>query len=488
MNRQTNKRDNSGDSNDLTYKIKSALFGVAVGDALGVPVEFKSRKTISENPVTDMIGYGTYNLPAGTWSDDSSLTFCLAEALTQQFDTEVIGKNFVEWLYQNHWTPGGTVFDIGIGTRQAIDRLAKGKRAENAGNFEANSNGNGSLMRILPLLFYCSDKPTTERFELTRQVSSITHGHIRSITACFYYLEFARHILQGKDKFEIYKILQTELPDFLNTLSISRDEIQIYHRLLENEIFGVNEERIYSDGYVVHTLEASIWCLMTTDSYKDAVLKAVNLGDDTDTTAAVTGGLAGLLYGFSDIPGRWINSLAKYREIENLCHKLGRYLNETGTNNAPRVETEKNYYRINMQKALFVARELHKRGYEKLRVVPCVSPSGMSWRCSFVTEKDKAIISNWISSFLEEEINTEINYSITELTNCFEREHTTFLETCKGTDKKYKEWYKQMLNQLEEEELPYAFGEYFSPTDYWDTSKNRKIATLPNEARFYKYC
>jgi ADP-ribosyl-[dinitrogen reductase] hydrolase len=108
--------------------IKSALFGVAVGDALGVPVEFKSRDTISENPVTDMLGYGTYNLPPGTWSDDSSLTFCLAEVLTQDFDLNTIGQNFVKWYHENYWTPHGNVFDIGIATREAIARLAHGEK------------------------------------------------------------------------------------------------------------------------------------------------------------------------------------------------------------------------------------------------------------------------------------------------------------------------------------------------------------------------
>ena len=109
--------------------IKSALFGVAVGDALGVPVEFNSREAISKNPVTDMIGYGTYHLPAGTWSDDSSLAFCLAEALTQDFDLHTIGQNFVKWYKVNFWTPRGEVFDIGIGTKEAILRLDRGGEA-----------------------------------------------------------------------------------------------------------------------------------------------------------------------------------------------------------------------------------------------------------------------------------------------------------------------------------------------------------------------
>lgn len=303
-------------------KIKSALFGVAVGDALGVPVEFKSRETIRKNPVTDMIGFGTYNLPAGTWSDDSSLTFCLAEALTQDFDLNVIGQNFVKWYHENYWTPHGHVFDIGIATRQAISRLAKGEKPELAGGFDETDNGNGSLMRILPLLFYILDWPINERYDITKKVSSITHGHIRSVIACFYYLEFARQIIKGKDKFEIYRKVQTEISNHLTSLSINPTEITNFDRLLIGDIHKLDESEIQSSGYVLHTLEASIWCLLTTNNYKEAVLKAVNLGNDTDTTGAVTGGLAGLIYGFENIPKNWIEQIARKDDIENLSKRL----------------------------------------------------------------------------------------------------------------------------------------------------------------------
>jgi ADP-ribosylglycohydrolase len=244
--------------NNHTFQIKSVLFGVAVGDALGVPVEFNNRQVIRKNPVTEMIGYGTYNLPPGTFSDDSSLTFCLAEALTTEFDLNTIGQNFVKWFYNNYWTPRGNVFDIGIATRQAIDRLAKGERPDLAGGFEASSNGNGSLMRISPLLFYLLDKPIAERYEITKQVSSITHGHIRSVIACFYYLEFARQLFERKDKFEIYRNLQTEVTNHLTSLSINPTEVVLFDRLLKQDIHGLTDENIFSSGYVLHTLEASI--------------------------------------------------------------------------------------------------------------------------------------------------------------------------------------------------------------------------------------
>lgn len=311
---------------DYSDIIKSTLFGVAVGDALGVPVEFKSRLTINKNPVTDMLGYGTYNQPIGTWSDDSSLTFCLAEALTIDFDLKTIGENFVKWVYKGFWTPRGDVFDIGMATRKAIDRLAKGVQPDLAGGVDESSNGNGSLMRILPLLFYIHDKEINERFEITKSVSSLTHGHIRSVIACFYYLEFARQILLGNDKFEAYKVIQTEITNHLSSLSINHTEISLFDRLLKQNIYELNEDNIFSSGYVLHTLEASIWCLLTTDNYKDAVLKAVNLGEDTDTTGAVTGGLAGLLYGFENIPKKWTKLIARNTDIENLAERLGEKL------------------------------------------------------------------------------------------------------------------------------------------------------------------
>lgn len=302
--------------------MKSVLFGVAVGDALGVPVEFKSRETIKENPVTDMIGYGTYNLPAGTWSDDSSLTFCLAEALTQEFDLKQIGQNFVKWHQENYWTPLGHVFDIGYATRIAISRLARGEKPELSGGTAESDNGNGSLMRILPLLFHIADKPIFTRFEIIKNVSSITHGHIRSVISCFYYLEFALQLLMGQNKFEIYSNLQHEISNHLSSNAINADEIAEFHRLLEGDISKLEEHEINSSGYVLHTLEASIWCLMTTESYKAAVLKAINLGHDTDTTGAVTGGLAGLLYGFENIPKEWVMQIARKDDIEDLSKRL----------------------------------------------------------------------------------------------------------------------------------------------------------------------
>jgi len=310
---------------NIANKIKSALFGVAIGDALGVPHEFSRPEDLRENPVTDMVGFGTYNLPVGTWSDDSSLTFCLAESLCSGFNTDHMGELFVKWYYQDYWTATGEVFDIGIGTRNALYKIKNGTKAEFAGGQDEKDNGNGSLMRILPLVFAIQNLPIEERIERTRQVSSITHGHIRAVMACFYYLEFAKQLIEGKSKFEIYKDLQTSIPSFFENIGIESTELTHFDRILKANIAELPLYEIRSGGYVIETIEACIWCLLNTENYKDAVLKAVNLGHDTDTTAAVTGGLAGLLYGFDEIPQEWVEKLARVGDIEELATRFTTY-------------------------------------------------------------------------------------------------------------------------------------------------------------------
>ncbi len=255
------------------------------------------------------------------------MTFCLGEALTEDFDLQTIAQQFINWYYHNFWTPRGTIFDIGISTRQAIYQLKQGTRPDLAGGMSVDDNGNGSLMRILPLVFYLYDKSISERYQITKQVSSLTHAHIRSVIACFYYLELARQIIQGKNKYDIYRNLQLEISDHLSSLSINPKEIALFDRLLKEDISTIHENKIRSSGYVLHTLEASIWCLLTTYNYKDAVLKAVNLGGDTDTTGAVTGGLAGLLYGIENIPEQWLNQIARREDIQNLAERMAQKIN-----------------------------------------------------------------------------------------------------------------------------------------------------------------
>lgn len=291
--------------------------GLAVGDAFGVPVEFRVRGSFH---VTGMQGCGTHSQPPGTWSDDTSLTLCLADSLSRGFNLNDIARNFVRWRHEGAFTAHGDVFDIGISTAQAISRLKSGVAPERAGCSGADENGNGSLMRIAPLVFLIADKPETERFNITKAVSSITHAHAWSVAACFIYVEYLRKLLAGLDKNAAYTELQA---DFRNGRPyIDGGATAKFDRILRHDVSALPESSIRSGGFVIDTLEAALWCFLTTDAYRDAVLKAVNLGYDTDTTAAVAGALAGLFYGLDAIPAGWLQTLAGTDDIYRIAAAL----------------------------------------------------------------------------------------------------------------------------------------------------------------------
>lgn len=298
------------------------IMGVAVGDALGVPVEFKKRGTFH---VTGMQGYGTHHQPPGTWSDDTSLTLALADGLLpEEVNLEGVARRFTEWYDKAAYTAHGKVFDVGNATAEAIKRLKKGVAPEKAGGSGERDNGNGSLMRIAPLAFYMFGiRSAEERFRIVREVSSITHAHEWSVAACYIYVEMLNKLRMGRKK----KAAYTELrEDFAHGVPfISKATLGKFVRILENDISILPEEEIRSSGFVIDTLEAAFWCFMTTDNYEDAVLKAVNLGDDTDTTGAVTGALAGLAYGLDSIPQEWRNQLAASDEVRRIAVGMPRW-------------------------------------------------------------------------------------------------------------------------------------------------------------------
>jgi len=305
------------------------LLGVSVADALGVPVEFKSREYLKSKPLSDMIGFGTYNQVPGTWSDDSSLTFCLADSLSNAYNLTDLAQKFVDWKFKAIWTAHDELFDIGNTTSKAIDHLKKLLSLQKNDELytlrsetDESTNGNGSLMRILPLIFYIRNKTIDEQFEIVWDVSALTHYHLRSAIACFIYLKIAEFIMQGHSFEESNHKMQVMMKEFFVMKEISSAEQKVFDRIINLHIGKLPESAIQSSGYVIHSLEASLWCLHNFHSYKDAVLAAINLGHDTDTTAAITGGLAGLLYSSQNIPQQWINSLAKKDEIIQLSKKL----------------------------------------------------------------------------------------------------------------------------------------------------------------------
>ena len=300
-------------------RVLGGLWGAVAGDALGVPVEFEERAEVQSHPVVGMRGYGTHRQPPGTWSDDSSLLLCTADSLVRhEFDTEDIGRRFVGWYREELWTPWGKVFDVGVATSQALARIANGMRAEVAGGDGQYSNGNGSLMRILPVALRFSTESTKTLLDRVHRASAITHRHIRSQMACGLHSLVVRELLFGTVPQEAVKRGIKAFQAFYESDPYWAAELDYFQQLLAADLGTRPESEIESGGYVIHTLTASLWCLLTTSNYSECVLKAVNLGGDTDTTGCVAGGVAGVAYGQQCIPGEWIRQLARHHDLNQL--------------------------------------------------------------------------------------------------------------------------------------------------------------------------
>ena len=306
--------------NMINDKIKAVMFGHAVGDALGVPVEFCERKELAEKPVTDMVGYGTYPYPEGCWSDDTSMSLAALDSLANgMLDFDDIMVKFGEWYYDDEYTPTGEMFDVGNTCSYAIDNyFAYHKPIEECGLTGERSNGNGSLMRIHPFVLYAYAKQMSidEWLGMIVKASALTHAHDRSKIGCLIYTFVLMSLLKGKGKVGIEDGLK-KAKRYLNACA----EFTPYERIFNNDFATLPRDEIKSSGYVVDTLEAALWCLLTTASYRDCLLKAVNLGDDTDTVAAVAGGLAGALYGYNAIPKEWLETLKRRDYIEAMCDR-----------------------------------------------------------------------------------------------------------------------------------------------------------------------
>jgi len=312
----------------MPNKTLSAIMGLCVGDALGVPVEFKSRYQLKRDPVVDMRSYGTYNQPAGTWSDDTSMTLCTLDSLSNGLDYKDIMDKFLSWYKKGEYTPFGETFDIGMGTRRALTNYANGEEPLKSGGTGERDNGNGSLMRILPVLFYLQ-KTYGENFnekekpyEIIHNISALTHRHKRSMIACGIYITIADYISREYNLNEAVKLGINKSFQYYEKKEEFKEELKYYQRLNDKNFHKLPEEEIKSSGYVVVSLEAALWSLVNTVSYKDCLLKAVNLGEDTDTVAAIAGGLAGLYYGCEDIPKEWLDKIQRRKYVEELCKNL----------------------------------------------------------------------------------------------------------------------------------------------------------------------
>ena len=333
--------------------IKSGIFGAIVGDALGLPVQFRPREDRDIEPVTGMIGYGAFDMPPGSWSDDSSLILATMDglaaslkkeerhenlSLNEIIDYEIIMKNFSKWLNKGEFTPYGFAYDVGGATMDGIGRYDMGTEPTLSGGIGEGDNGNGSLMRILPIAFfiYCLSQKYSfdedDKMEAVHNLSSLTHRHKRTQIACGIYVNIALEFLENPDStLSLDELIANGInksKEYYYNDSSFENQLHHFDRVFSINIQNLPRDDIKSGGYCISSLEASIWCLLNNENYRDTILEAVNLGYDTDTTACIVGGLAGIYYGYDDIPVDWINQLVRLDYIEELVNDFHLTLSE----------------------------------------------------------------------------------------------------------------------------------------------------------------
>ena len=308
------------------------MMGLVVGDALGMPVQFVDRQELKNCPVETMEGYGTYDMPPGTWSDDSSMALATLSSIREKnaIDCDDIMERFMDWNLRGEYTPAGVAFDQGRTCMEAIFNYARNKDYITCGKTGEYANGNGALMRIMPVCLYAYNKVSKNEWadedavESVHLVSSLTHNHMRSKMACGIYYFMIKGILDNEGALlsrlqvgidEAKRYYQADITNYV--------EFAHYGRLLDLDRFSqCNENDIKSSGYVVDSLEAAVWSLIVTDGFEDALLTAVNLGDDTDTVGAIAGGLAGLFYGYAKMPKDWLQTIVKREWLEESVRRM----------------------------------------------------------------------------------------------------------------------------------------------------------------------
>ena len=297
---------------DRKQRYQGCLLGLATGDAVGTTVEFSERGSFV--PLTDMIGGGPFKLKPGQWTDDTSMALCLAHSLLecQGFDADDQMQRYCRWRSEGYMSSTGRCFDIGVTVSEALARYL-GSGDPFSGSSNPFSAGNGSLMRLAPVvMFFSPDLQSVLTY--AGESSRTTHGAKECIDACCYFAALLHLCFAGEDKSAILAS-RLYLPQTRKVTAIAGGEYQ------QKSI-----AQIRGSGYVIESLEAALWCFANTDNFRDAILTAANLGDDADTTAAICGQLAGAYYGVEGIPLSWRERLAKVDEIKLLADRLREFM------------------------------------------------------------------------------------------------------------------------------------------------------------------
>ena len=305
------------------------IMGVATGDALGLPAQFRQREELTEDPITGMETDSVFGDRPGIWSDDTSMTMAILDSLIEKdgVDPKDIMDKFVEWIEDAKYCAIDVPIDMGNTCYSSIKLYERGEDIDHCGRTGEYANGNGSLMRTLPLCIYYATRvrsgraTTDEAIENINKVSALTHNHERACIGCGLYFFLTSAILyeDGDLKRKLERGIVNGFDYYKKDMKLFNECIN-YSRVLNlDELKDTDVDLIKSSGYVVDSFEAAVWSLITTDSFKDCMLTAVNLGDDADTVGAIAGGLAGLYYGYDSIPKDWVDMLCKKEWLIEMC-------------------------------------------------------------------------------------------------------------------------------------------------------------------------
>ena len=297
-------------------RYRGSILGLAVGDALGAPVEFK--RPGSFEPVTDMSSGGAFGLRPGQWTDDTSLALCLAESLVETNGFDLIDQldRYVRWYREGHLSSTGECFDIGNTTKMALNHYEETKEPYSGPTGPATA-GNGSIMRLAPVpLAYAKDFGVA--VERSGESSKTTHGALEAVDSCRYLGGLIAASATGVDKTEFLSKRYSQKPGYWTENPLCQNVDAIANGSFKEK----SPPEIKGSGYVIDCLEAALWAFYKTESFGDGCLLAVNLGDDADTTGAVYGQLAGAYYGASGIPEKWLRTLTLQPLVQSFADRL----------------------------------------------------------------------------------------------------------------------------------------------------------------------
>ncbi len=307
------------------YHVKDGIFGLAIGDAFGIPTEYNKREDLLEKPVLKMMPRIRDGIPKGAWSADTSLTLATMDAITKSgINYTAMADNFVRWFTANQFCSINESFGIGKTTLKALVRYTQHlEEPYECGLSGIRDNGNGSLARILPIAYYClvHRLPEKKIVEIVKRTSSITHAHEVSICGCYIYVRYVMNLLRGNNKFSALAQVRS-----LDYSMFQVETLEVYQRVLYADFMKLSIDDIRTTGYIVDSLEAALWCFLQSSTFKECVIATTNIGGDTNSIGAIAGALAGIFYGYTNIPKEYLENIRKREYLEKMCDDYEFYL------------------------------------------------------------------------------------------------------------------------------------------------------------------